>query len=217
MTMNLIILGPQGSGKGTQAKFLSEHFNLSQIDIGLALRQVAEKDTPLGKELHRVMYEEKKLVSDEEMMGVLEEKIKEVPMEKGLIVDGAPRRRGQIELVESVFRNHGRKVDKVIFLNVSGEESINRISRRYHCSRCHKGFFMGEDLHEIQEGCPICKGKIVQRKDDTEEGVIKRLAIFHEETYPVIEYYRKNGILVEINGMKDKKEVFAEILEKIKI
>jgi adenylate kinase len=213
--MNLIILGPQGSGKGTQAKFLSDHFNLTHIDIGLALREVAEEDTPLGRELHRVMYEEKNLVSDEEMMGALEEKIKNLPLEKGIIIDGSPRRKGQIELVESVFRNYGRKIDKVIFLNVSEKESIERISKRYNCSNCKKGFFLGEDMNDPEKGCPICGGKIEKRKDDTEEGVKKRLKIFHEETYPVVEHYRQKGIILEVDGMKSREDVFKEILDKI--
>jgi adenylate kinase len=214
--MNLIILGPQGSGKGTQASFLAEHFNLAHIEIGLALRQVADGDTPLGKELHRIMYEEKKLVSDEEAMKVLEEKMKNLPLEQGLVLDGAPRRMGQIELVENVFKKNGREIDNVVLLDVSEEESISRISRRYNCLHCKKGFFLGEDLENPEKGCPVCGGKVVKRKDDTEEGVRKRLSIFHEETYPVVEYYRNKGVLIEVDGMKSKKEVFAEILDKIK-
>jgi adenylate kinase len=215
--MNLIILGPQGSGKGTQAKFLADHFNLVHIDMGLALRQAAEENTPLGSELHRIIYEEKGLVSDEEIIKVLEEMLKSIPQEKGVIIDGAPRRIGQIELVENAFKNSGRNIDKVILLNISEEESIQRISHRFNCEKCNKGFFLGEDLKDPEKGCPVCGGKVVRRKDDTEEGVRKRLSIFHEETYPVVEYYRAKGGLIEINGMNNKNEVSNEILEKLKI
>lgn len=215
--MNLIILGPQGSGKGTQAIFLAERFGLVHIDIGLALRQVAEENSPLGKELHRIIYEEKGLVPDEDIMGVLEEKLRDIPSEQGVIIDGAPRRRKQIELVKTVFHNSGREIDRAVFINVSEEESIKRISRRYNCNKCKKGFFLGEDLVDLQKGCPVCGGEVVRRKDDTEEGLKKRLAIFYKETYPVIENFREEGILIEINGMQNKQKVFAEILEKLKI
>lgn len=214
--MNLIILGPQGSGKGTQAKFLADQFDLTQIETGLALRQAAEEDTPLGRELHRIMYEDGGLVSDEETMKVLGEKLKRIPKERGVILDGAPRRLEQIKLVEDVMEKSGRAIDGVIFLNVSEEESIHRISRRYHCSKCHKNFFLGEDLDDPEKGCPVCGGTVKKRKDDTEEGVRKRLSVFHNETCPVVEYYREKGVLIEINGMKGKKEVFGQILDKIK-
>jgi adenylate kinase len=213
--MNILILGPQGSGKGTQAKLLADYFNLVHIDIGLSLRQVAEEDTELGKELYRIMYEEKALVSDAEIMKVLEEKLKNIPSNQGMVLDGAPRRLGQIELVENVLKKFEREIDNVILLGVSEEESIYRITRRFNCLGCHETFFLGEDINDPEKGCPICGGKVVQRKDDTEEGIKKRLSIFNEETYPVVGYFKDKGVLKEINGMKSKKEVFNDIISKI--
>lgn len=214
--MNLIIIGAQGSGKGTQALFLSEHLNAVHIEVGKMLRKLAKEDTPIGRTLHDVVHVKKELVSDDIVLEALAEEFKDVPPERGIILDGAPRRFEQIEEVEKVFSDTNRKIDGVIFLKVTEEESIERVSKRYSCSNCHKHFTLGENLINPDDLCPDCGSPIEQRKDDTEDGIKKRLSIFKEQTMPVVEYYRQKGILAEIDGMKNKQEVFEEILEKIK-
>lgn len=214
--MNIIIIGPQGSGKGTQALFLTEKFNAQHIEAGRILRKLAKEDTDLGRELNEIMHIKKELASDEIIVKALSEEFKNIPKDKGIILDGAPRRIDQIDEVERIFSDSGRKIDKVIYLSVSEKESIERISKRYSCTKCHKHFTIGENISSPDELCDVCNSPIKQREDDTEEGIRKRLSIFHEETYPVVEYYRKKGNLIEIDGMQTKQEVFDEIVEKIK-
>lgn len=213
--MNIIIIGPQGSGKGTQALFLSEKLDAIHIDLGQTLRKLAKEESPLGKELYEIVHVKKELVSDEVIMRILTEEFKKIPSERGIILDGAPRRIDQIEDVEKAFVNSGRTIDKIVFLNVPAEESIERVSKRYSCSKCHKHFALGENLASADDLCTDCKSPVEQRKDDTEEGIKKRLSIFCEQTLPVVEYYRGKGVLIEVDGTKNKKEVFDDIINKL--
>ena len=213
--MNLIILGPQGSGKGTQALFLAEHFGATHIEVGRMLRKMAKEDSELGRELHEMVHVKKELVSDEIVLRSLVEEFKKVPLERGVILDGAPRRIEQIGEVEQAFADSGRKIDKIIFLNISDGESIERVSKRYSCPKCRKHFALGENLMDPDDLCPDCGSHVEQRKDDTEEGIKIRLSIFKEQTLPVVEYYRKKGVLAEVDGTKSKKEVFEDIINKL--
>lgn len=213
--MNFIILGPQGSGKGTQAILLAEKYNLEHVDVGSALREISENDTLLGKRLNEIINVKKELVSNEIIGEVLEHKLADIPENKGIIIDGAPRRFEQIKIVEDALLKFGRKIDKVISINISPEESIKRISKRFDCSECGARLIMGEDIETAKDPCPKCKGKIEQRKDDTPEGVRKRLSIFQEETVPVIEEYRRNGILLEVEGEGEEREIFNKIVKNL--
>lgn len=213
--MNIIIIGPQGSGKGTQALFLAERFNATHLDVGRMLRKMAKEDSDLGKQLHEIIHVKKELVPDDIILKALMEEFRNVPRDRGIILDGAPRRIDQIEEVEQAFSDAGRKINKVVYLNVTEDESIDRVSKRYSCSKCHKHFTLGENLISPSDLCPDCGSSVEQRKDDTEEGIRKRLSIFKEQTMPVVENYRKKGKLAEVDGMKNKKEVFQEILSKI--
>ena len=213
--MNIIILGPQGSGKGTQALFLAEHFGATHLEVGRMLRKMAKEDTELGRQLYEIVHIKKELVSDEIVLKALIEEFKKVPADRGIILDGAPRRIDQIEEVEQAFASTGRRIDKIVFLNISDVESIERVSKRYSCSKCHKHFTLGENLLNVDDLCPDCGSSVEQRKDDTEDGIRKRLSIFREQTVPVVEYYRKKGVLAEVNGTKSKKEVFEDIIRSL--
>lgn len=214
--MNIIILGPPGSGKGTQAEFLADKFNLRHVDIGLALRQTAKEKTILGKSVSNIIDKKRELVPDEIIFSVLKKEFNEVPSRRGVVLDGAPRRIDQIDEVENAFREIGRKIDKVIYLKISSSESIKRISRRYQCSRCFARFVLGRDVKSPRYGCPICAGKIQRRKDDTPAGIRKRLAVYQKETAPVIEYFRKKRTLLEVEGEKKMDETFRFLVNKLK-
>ncbi len=214
--MNIIILGPQGSGKGTQALFLAKKLNAVHIDLGKTLRKLAKEENPLGRELHEIIHVKKELVSDEVIMKVLIEEFKRIPNGKGIILDGAPRRIDQIKDVKQAFIDVGRNIDKIIFINVPDAESIDRVSKRYSCPKCHKHFALGENLASPSDLCPNCNGPVEQRKDDTREGVLKRLSIFKKQTIPVIEYFRKEGVLIEVDGTKSKNEILENIISRLK-
>lgn len=213
--MNFVVLGPQGSGKGTQAEKLAQKFNLEHIDMGKFLREVAVLDTSLGKEINEIINIRKELVSDKILKKVLHVKLADLPREKGIVFDGVPRNLQQSEYFENALLEFGRQIDKVFVINLSEEESVKRISIRRVCKRCKSIYILGKDIKNEKDKCPKCQGKIILRPDDSKEGVIKRLKIFEKETLPVIEFFRSKGLVAEINGDQTQEKVFKEILGKI--
>lgn len=213
--MNIIILGPQGSGKGTQAQLLAEKYQLAHVDVGKALRAVSKQKTELGKAVYQILNVTHSLVPDEILKKVLGMEIQSLPREQGIVLDGAPRKLGQAIFLEEIFQEFGRKVDKVFFVNIPEEITVERISKRWVCQKCGAILIMGKDVQSSQGKCPICDGEIKQRADDTKEGVHKRLEIFQAETMPAINYYREQGRLVEINGNQSMEKVFKEITSHI--
>lgn len=214
--MNLIILGPQGSGKGTQAEKLAQKFGLEHIDMGKFLREVAVLNTPLGREIHETINIKKELVSDKILREVIHLKLTGLSRERGIVFDGVPRSLAQLEYLEGVMTEVGRKIDAVIVINLSEKESIERISKRRICQKCKKIFIFGKDEDARNGVCSSCGGEVTLRIDDAPEGVLKRLGIFKTETMAVAEYYRKQEKLFEIDGDQTIEKVFADILEKIK-
>jgi adenylate kinase len=214
--MNLVILGPQGSGKGTQAEKLARKFNLEHIDMGKFLREVAKQDTPLGREVYNIQNVSRTLVPSRILEEVLSMKINSLPREQGVLFEGVPRNVDQAEYFEKAMLESGRHIDKVIVINISKEESFRRISKRWVCKKCRKVLIMGEDIGKPEDKCPDCGGEVIQRKDDVREGIETRLKIFEEETKPVIEYFDKKRLAININGEQAQEEVFGEILSKLK-
>jgi adenylate kinase len=214
--MNLLIFGPQGCGKGTQAEKLSEKYNLVHIETGQLFREIAKKDTPLGKEVSNLS-ENKEMIPDGIMVTVLENELKKIPTEKGLILDSAPRLTSQIEIIEKMFGQLGRSVDKAISITLPREESIARINKRYICPLCNKQFVLGEGIENKNDPCPICGSPIRQRLDDTPDGIIKRLDTFQKVTVPVIEYYRGKGMLIEADGRQNADKVFENIVSNLAV
>jgi adenylate kinase len=183
--------------------------------MGKALREVALLDTPLGKEIHDTINVKKILVSDRILKAVLHIKLADLPREKGIIFDGVPRNTEQAEYFEEALLEFGRKINKVFIINLSEAESINRIFKRRVCSKCKTIYIIGKDIDNENDPCVKCKGKIINRPDDSEEGVKKRLGIFREETMPVINYFKERGSADEINGDQSIEKVFEEILSKL--
>ncbi|HOW60747.1 MAG TPA: nucleoside monophosphate kinase [Candidatus Moranbacteria bacterium] len=212
--MNLIIFGPQGCGKGTQAEKISEKYNLVHIETGNIFRKIGRENTSLGKKIS-ILNEKKEMIPDEIMVEVLGNELKKVPAEKGIILDSAPRLTSQITLIENMLKNINRSIDRAISITLSREESIKRISKRYICPSCNKQFILGEDIENKNMPCPKCGDQIRQRFDDTPEGVKKRLDTFQKVTVPVIEYYRKKDMLVEVDGRQSVEKVFKDIIENL--
>jgi adenylate kinase len=212
--MNIIILGPQGSGKGTQAEKMAQKYDLEHINMGEILRGVAKQDTPLGKEIYAIQNVTKTLVPSRILREVLHLELNSLPREKGIVFDGVPRTMDQAEYIEEALQETGRKIDKVFFIKLSKEESVKRISRRWVCQKCRKVLIMGKDIQGVEKNCPACQGEIIQRQDDTPEGVKKRLEVFQKETMPVLEFYKKKGVLVEIDGEQSIEKVFEDINKK---
>jgi adenylate kinase len=213
--MNIIVIGPQGSGKGTQAELLAKKYNLEHLDVGGTLRELSKIDSPLGKEIYNTLNVSKGLIPDEVLFKVLRMKLASLPREQEVIFDGAPRTLGQARKLEELLKEFGRKFDKVFFINISPEESLKRISNRWMCQKCKSILVMGQDVQSSDDKCPKCGGDIYQREDDTPEGVRKRLAVFEKETMPVVEYFKDKGIVFEVNGEHEIGNVFNKIVENI--
>lgn len=203
--MNLIFVGPQGSGKGTQAKIVAEKKGLCHISTGDLLRG-AEGD--LKNELDDYM-NSGKLVPDELIVKILKERMEKPDCGNGIILDGFPRNSKQAEILDEML-----EIDKVIEINIPDKESIRRIEGRMVCIDCGEGYNVETSPMPEKEGlCDKCGGKLIKRDDDTAEAVKKRLEIYHSETEPVLEYYGDK--VLSVNGMKGIDNVSNEILEGI--
>lgn len=207
--MNIAILGPQGSGKGTQAEILAKHFCLTHIESGAVLREKALKDQRL-----RDMLKVGTIVPDEETLGYMDEKLKQLKADFGSIIfDGYPRRVSQYHLLKKYVKDHGYELDWVLYLDLEDAESIKRISSRRTCVKCGQVYNL--ITNPPKNGKCECGGELIQREDDTPEVIAKRLKIFHESIKPILELARKDGILVDIDGSKDIPRVTQEILSKL--
>ena len=213
--MNIVILGPQGSGKGTQSEMVAQKYGAEHFDTGKLLRQVSKSDTPLGKEIHEIVIEKKELVPSRILKEILHLRLNDLQREQGIVFDGVPRNMEQASYFEEALLEFGRKLDKVFFINISEKESIKRISKRWICQKCRKILIMGKDIKNEKEFCPKCSGEILQRADDTPEGVKKRLHVYQEETIPVLDFFKKENLLIEINGEQSIEKVFEDIIKVI--
>jgi adenylate kinase len=211
-----ILLGAAGSGKSTQAELLKSSLHLAHIDIGSELRAVAAHDTLLGRQVNDIINVRHEFVPDNVVFAVLTDAVRSVPETVGLLIDGIPRRESQIAKVLEVLKESGRILNKVIYIDVPEAVSVDRISKRYACERCKRTYILGKNLIDSVKPCRYCGGSIVQRADDTVEGVRKRHQIFHQETVPVIQYFEETKQLLSVNGDQETYKVFKQILEYVR-
>ena len=205
----IILLGPPGAGKGTHSVPLSSRLKLPHISTGDLFRSHLKNKTQLGLEAKKYI-DNGELVQDELVLDILQERISQPDCKKGYILDGFPRTYSQAKSLEK--RLNKQDTLKVIYLSAPDSILVDRITGRQSCSSCgavfHKTFSPSKKSLE----CDHCYGKLVQRKDDTEEVVKKRLVVYHAETKPLIEYYKSKGTLFEVDvNQRDKAEIFNEI------
>lgn len=216
--MNLILLGAPGAGKGTQAKIIMDKYGIPQISTGDMLREAVAKGTELGKKAKEFMTQGK-LVPDEIVIGIVRERLAQKDCEKGFILDGFPRTLAQAEALDKMLAEMGKKIDAVINVNVPEEEVVKRIVNRRTCRNCGAIYHLIYNPPKKPGVCDKCGGELYQRDDDKEETVRERYRVYKKNTEPLIDYYKKKGILYDVDGTKDidgvKKEIL-EILEKIK-
>ena len=200
----LVLLGKQGAGKGTQAARLAEHFDITHLATGDMLRAAAAAGTTVGLEAQRYM-DAGELVPDEIVFGVVEENVTGDELTDGFVLDGFPRTESQAVELERVL--DGRPLDVVINLDVSTEIVLDRIAGRRVCENCGTPFHVNMPPKQDWK-CDVCGGKVVQRSDDTEEAVMRRLELYEQETVPIIDFYRRLGRLEVVDGEGDGDEVF---------
>ncbi|RLA86133.1 MAG: adenylate kinase [Deltaproteobacteria bacterium] len=212
--MNLVLLGPPGSGKGTQAKRLSERLGIPHISTGDILREAVREGTALGKEAKRFM-DEGKLVPDEVVIGIVKERLRGEDCEKGAIFDGFPRTVAQAEALDRIMEELGRRVDRVIDIEVSEEEVLRRLTGRRTCKNCGAMYHVVFNPPKEPGVCDRCGGELYQRDDDREETIRERLRVYREQTEPLIDYYRSKGILYSVKGEGKIEDIEGEILRAI--
>lgn len=213
---NIIILGPQGSGKGSQAILLAEKFNFKHIETGKIFRKMAASKTPLGRKIYQIINNKGSLVSDDIVLKVFKKSVLAVDKKRGLLFDGFPRNLKQARGLDKIFKEINRELTHVIYMPIKKSTTIRRLSKRRTCEKCGKIFISGVNLKINQTTCPVCQGLIIQREDDKPKAIAKRLQIYHKQTKPMINFYKKKGIVVKVDGEPTIKQVFKDILKVIK-
>jgi adenylate kinase len=209
--MNIILLGPPGAGKGTQAKLLEEKYGMIQLSTGDMLRASIRHKEPLGLEAEKVM-KAGGLVPDALMIKLIEDRIMFPDCEKGFILDGFPRTVPQAEALDRMLASKNRKLDAVIELKVDEPALIERVSGRFTCANCGAGYH--EKFKPTKEPgvCDQCGGKeFTHRPDDNPETMKTRLKTYHEQTEPILPYYRQKGLLKSVDGMASMQDVQRSI------
>jgi adenylate kinase len=208
---NIIIMGPQGSGKGTQADLLAEKYGLRHFEMGKLLRRAATEPTDVGRMLDRLINHEGKLAPFDIAMNAFRQEVERTPIETGIIFDGTPRRIEEITYWDVELPKLDRQFTHLIALHISEDETIERLSKRRTCSAEGTPFILGVDIKDDASPCPRCGAAVIQRHDDTPEVIRERLRTYTEQTEPVIARYRDRGIVREINGQQSIEQVFADI------
>ena len=211
--MKLILLGPPGAGKGTQAKMLTEKFAIPQISTGDILRAAVKEQTTLGIKAKQFM-DAGQLVPDEVVIGIVSERLQAADCASGFILDGFPRTVAQADALGVVLDKLGKQLDRVVSLTVDAEALVVRLTGRRTCSQCGKGYHISFDPPPA-DGCCVCGGELFQREDDQESTIRNRLAVYDEQTSPLISYYRQAGQLVELDGMLAISAVQERILSAL--
>ncbi len=209
--MNLIILGPQGSGKGTQAELLAKEYNLFYFESGGFLREIAKTNN----EIDGIVNKKGSLVPDDVMISLVSEHLsKTSPSHDNLLFDGYPRSAAQYNLLKKWLADSGKKIDLVIFLTISEEESVRRLSARRICSNCGKVYNLVTNPPKDPERCE-CGGKLIQREDDQPDVIRKRLETYRGTTEPLIKTLAEEGILEEVDGERPIETIFQDIKLRI--
>ncbi len=208
--MNLILLGPPGAGKGTQASRIIDKFKIPQISTGDILRAAVREGTEMGKEAQKYM-NEGKLVPDSVVIGIIRDRLAQDDCKNGYLLDGFPRTLPQAEELNKILDTLNSKLDAVISIEVPDEEIITRITGRRMCKNCGAVYHVKFSPPEKDGICDKCGGELYQRDDDNEATVRERLSAYKAQTEPLKEFYGKQGLLKEVNGTGDIDKIYSEI------
>jgi len=209
--MNLILLGPPGAGKGTQAQMIVERYHIPQISTGDILRKAVKEATPLGTKAKTFM-DQGQLVPDEVVIGIIDERLRATDCKPGFILDGFPRTIAQAEALQPILVNMGRSIDHVINIKVNAEELVRRLTGRRTCRSCGAMFHLLFHRPKAEGICDRCGGPLYQREDDKEETIRIRLKEYEKQTAPLIQYYKLKNYLRSIQGVGGQEEIFARIV-----
>lgn len=212
--MRLILLGPPGVGKGTQAKLLSQHYDIPQISTGDLLREAVSEGTELGKQAKKYM-DQGELVPDDVILGMVEETLQSDKCKDGFILDGFPRTVPQAEGLTAIMKKVDIQLDGVVSLEVDDQVVIDRLSARRTCVDCGAIYNVKTNPPEKEGVCDKCGGDLILRDDDQPETIKNRLDVYKKQTEPLVDYYDNKGLLVSIDGSKSIDEIQNEIKKKL--
>ncbi|UGY93125.1 adenylate kinase [Streptomyces gobiensis] len=205
--MRIVLVGPPGAGKGTQAAYLAENLSIPHISTGDLFRANISQGTELGQKAQEYM-RSGQLVPDEVTIGMAKDRMEQPDAEVGFLLDGFPRNLAQAEALDAILKDAGLKLDAVLDLEVPEDEVVKRIAGRRMCRNDSSHIFHVEYTPSKVEGvCDLCGGELYQREDDSEETVRKRLAVYHSETEPIIDYYRAQSLVTTISALGQVSEV----------
>ena len=207
--MNIVLFGPPGSGKGTQAQKLAEKYEIPHVSTGDILRENVKRQTALGLEAKKYM-NQGELVPDEVLIGIIKDRLSQPDCDPGCILDGYPRTIPQAEALATILKELGKTLDVVINIEVPDEDVLKRISGRRMCA-CGASYHITFNPPKKEGMCDICGRSLYQREDDKETAVMNRLEVYKKQSEPLIEYYKQQGVLVTVDGTASIDEVFDQI------
>lgn len=210
--MKIVMLGAPGAGKGTQAKMISEKYNVPHISTGDIFRANIKENTPLGQKAKEYM-DKGLLVPDELVVDLVVDRLAQDDAKNGYVLDGFPRTIPQAEALTEALDKIGEKLDYAIDVEVPDDNIVNRMSGRRACVACGGTYHIKFNPTKKEGICDACGGELILRDDDKPETVKQRLTVYHDQTQPLIDYYTKEGILKEVDGTLDLQAVFAEIVK----
>ena len=212
--MKIIMLGAPGAGKGTQAKMIAAKYGIPHISTGDIFRANIKNGTELGAKAKEYM-DKGLLVPDELVVDLVIDRFKEPDCEKGYVLDGFPRTIPQAEALDKALTAIGESVDYAINVEVPDENIVRRMGGRRACVGCGATYHIVYSPTKVEGKCDTCGGDLIIRDDDKPETVQNRLAVYHEQTQPLIDYYTKKGIIAEVDGTQDMNDVFAAIVKSL--
>ena len=208
--MKLVFLGPPGAGKGTQSERICNDYGIVQLSTGDILRANIKMGTELGKKAQTYM-DGGNLVPDDTIIEMIKEELKKPELKNCYILDGFPRTVPQAEALDKLLDTMNEKLDMTLILNVPNEELIKRLSARRTCRKCGKTFHLIYNPPKVENVCDACGGELYQRDDDKEEAVLNRLKVYENQTKPLIDYYKKQGITKMVDGVGTIDEIYQRI------
>lgn len=215
--MKLVLLGPPGAGKGTQATGIAEKYGIAHISTGDIFRFNIKNETELGKEVKGYL-EQGALVPDELTVRIVWDRLDQEDCKNGFLLDGFPRTIGQAQALDAGLEERGTALDRVINIEVPDDVLIKRLAGRRVCSKCGQPYHIHNMPSKVEGVCDVCGGEVIQRPDDNEATVANRIAVYEKQTSPLIEYYQKQEILMTVNGEDPistvQEIIFADLAQK---
>lgn len=213
--MHILLMGPPGAGKGTQAEKLVADFPIPHISTGDMFRAAVKNGTELGKEAKKYM-DAGGLVPDEVTIGIVKERLSQPDCQKGFILDGFPRTKEQAVALDEILKELGIKLDAAVNISVPDADLVARVTGRRICKRCGATYHVVYNPPKQEGVCDKCSGDLYQRDDDKEETVKKRLEAYHSQTAPLIAYYEQEGVFKDIDGTQPIGKVYADVVAAVK-